>query len=117
MWIAVELPQSAMVTEVQFESNVSGGGRGRGGAPQAPVIGFPRGYSVQVSTDGKTWSKPVAEGKGDGVRTTIAFAPVRATFVRITQTDTVADAPAWSIKSLKARKDSTDAFDSSINYL
>ena len=40
------------------------GGRGRP-AP-APVIGFPRGYTVQVSMDGTTWSKPVAEGKGDG---------------------------------------------------
>ena len=30
-------------------------------------------------------------------RTTITFAPTRAKFVRITQTDDVADAPAWSI--------------------
>ena len=59
----------------------------------APAFGYPRGYSVQVSTDGTTWSKPVAEGKGDGARTTITFAPTRAKMVRITQTDTAADAP------------------------
>jgi mono/diheme cytochrome c family protein len=101
MWFGVELPQPVMVTEVQFESNVSGGGRGRGGAPDGPIIGFPRGYAVQVSTDGKTWSKPVATGKGEGVRTTIAFAPTRAKFIRISQTDAPADAPAWSIKNLR----------------
>ena len=52
-------------------------------------------------TDGKTWSKPVAEGKGEGPRTTITFAPTRAKFVRITQTDSAADAPAWSIRNLR----------------
>ena len=76
----------------------AGGGRGGGGAP---VFGYPRGYSVQVSVDGTTWSKPVAEGKGDGARTTITFAPTRAKMVRITQTDTAADAPNWSIGNLR----------------
>ncbi len=75
----------------------AGGGRGGG----APVFGYPRGYSVQVSVDGTTWSKPVAEGKGDGARTTITFAPTRAKMVRITQTDTAADAPNWSIGNLR----------------
>ena len=62
---------------------------------------YPRGYSVQTSADGKTWSKPVAEGKGDGVRTTITFTPARAKFVRITQTETVSDAPSWSVSNLR----------------
>jgi mono/diheme cytochrome c family protein len=102
MWFTIELPQPATVTELQFESNVGAppGGRGRGGPGGAPVIGFPRKYSVQVSTDGTAWS-PVAEGSGTGVRTTITFAPTRAKFVRITQTDTAADAPPWSIKNLR----------------
>jgi hypothetical protein len=56
---------------------------------------------VQVSLDGKTWSKPVAEGKGEGLHTTIAFAPTRAKFIRITQTETVTDAPAWSVRNLR----------------
>ena len=72
---------------------------GRGGG--APVFGYPRGYSVQVSSTARHWSKPVAEGKGDGARTTITFAPTRAKFVRITQTDTAADAPHWSIGNLR----------------
>jgi hypothetical protein len=114
MWFTVELPQQATVTELQFDSAVSAGrggrggpgapaaaGRGGAGAGAAPVVGYPRGYSVQVSTDGTTWSKPVAEGKGGGPRTMIAFAPVRAKFVRLTQTGSDADAPAWSIRNLR----------------
>ena len=119
MWFAVELPQPTMVTELQFDSMTvsprqgrgraggppagpqAPGGRGPASAMPAPAVGYPRGYSVQVSTDGSTWSQPVAQGKGDGPHTTITFAPVRAKFVRITQTETVSDAPAWSIRNLR----------------
>jgi mono/diheme cytochrome c family protein len=101
MWFAVELPQPAMLTELQFGSAAINDGRGRGGAPAAPVIGFPRGYSVHTSMDGTTWSKPVAEGKGEGARTTITFPPTRAKFIRITQTETVSGAPPWSIRNLR----------------
>jgi mono/diheme cytochrome c family protein len=113
MWFTVELPQPLTISEVQFDSATSGGGRGGRGArgaagrgaqpapPPAPAVGYPRGFSVQVSTDGTTWSKPVAEGKGAGVRTAIAFAPTRAKFVRITQTETAAEAPPWSIRNLR----------------
>ena len=51
--------------------------------------------------DGKKWGKPVAEGKRAGARTTMTFAPVRAKFVRITQTDTTENAPGWSISNLR----------------
>ena len=79
-----------------------GGGRGGlGGGAGTQVVGYPRGYSVQVSTDGTTWSNPVAQGKGEGAHTTITFSPTRAKFIRITQTETVPDAPAWSIRSLR----------------
>jgi mono/diheme cytochrome c family protein len=100
MWFTVELPQPAAVSEIQFESASSAGrgGRGRGAAP---VVGYPRGYTVQVSTDGTTWGQPVVEGKGEGPRTIISFAPVRAKFVRLTQTVSAADAPAWSIRNLR----------------
>jgi mono/diheme cytochrome c family protein len=75
-------------------------GRGSFGGG-TPVVGYPRGYSVQVSTDGTNWSKPVAEGKGEGAHTTITFAPTRAKFLKITQTETPADPAAWSIRSLR----------------
>jgi mono/diheme cytochrome c family protein/glucose/arabinose dehydrogenase len=63
--------------------------------------GYPRGYKVQVSLDGATWSPPVAEGRGNAPTTIIAFAPVRAKFVRITQTAAEDVAPPWSIQRLK----------------
>ena len=100
MWLQVELPQAVMLNEIQFESSAvavveepivpgqpprSGGGRG---APVPTGIGYPRGYQVQVSMDGTTWGNPVAQGAGTGAATTITFAPVRAKFVRITQTQT-----------------------------
>ena len=106
MWFEVALPKPVLVTELQFESASEQGGRGgRGAAPGAapapPAGQYPRSYSVQVSMDGKKWSKPVAEGQGTGPRTTITFAPARARFVRITQTDNIAGAPQWSIRNLR----------------
>jgi mono/diheme cytochrome c family protein len=82
-----------------------GGNRGRGAAatqagPPPPPPGFyPRGYSVQVSTDGKRWSQPVGQGHGSPGLTTVSFKPVQARFVRITAT--VADDAAWSMKNLR----------------
>jgi len=64
------------------------------------IGGYPRGYQVQVSTDGTTWSAPVAEGRGAGRSTVISFAPVQAKFVRITQTASV-DAPPWAVMRLR----------------
>jgi mono/diheme cytochrome c family protein/glucose/arabinose dehydrogenase len=120
MWLQVELPQAVRLTELQFESSAvpivtepivpgapprtggGGGGRGAAGAPAPPPppVGFPRGYQVQVSMDGSTWSAPVAQGAGTGPVTTISFAPVQAKFVRITQTASAPDAPL-AIQRLK----------------
>jgi len=117
MWFQVELPQAAMITEVQFDTGApGGGGRGRGGrgAPQrgaAPgggrggggsVFGsFPIAYKVQLSMDGKTWGAPVAQGTGSPATTIAAFRPVQAKFVRVTQTGTAEDAPAWSVLNFR----------------
>jgi mono/diheme cytochrome c family protein/glucose/arabinose dehydrogenase len=122
MWFQVEFPQAVRLREIQFESGVvapenvsavpgaptrtaAGGGR-RGAnpaepAPPPPLPGYPRGYRVQVSTDGVTWGAPLAEGKGTGVSTRVVFKPVSAKFVRLTQTATTPDAPPWSIQRLR----------------
>jgi hypothetical protein len=42
----------------------------------------------------------VARGEGSAL-TIASFAPVRAKFVRITQTATAANAPAWVIQNLR----------------
>jgi mono/diheme cytochrome c family protein len=116
MWFEAELPQTVLLTELQFDSTASPAGRGGRGAPQpapgpagrgapavaaARAVGYPRAYTVQLSVDGRKWSQPVAEGKGEGAHTTVTFAPTTARFVRITQTDTVAGAPPWSIRNLR----------------
>jgi putative heme-binding domain-containing protein len=87
MWFQVELPEPVTLGEIQLDS--PGGG----------FLGdtSPRGYKVQVSTDGKAWSDPVAEGKGAGPSTRIALKPSPAKFVRITLT--AGDETAvWSIQ-------------------
>jgi len=94
-----------MLTEIEFDSpgagRAGGGGGARGAAPTVPVVPYPRGYRVEVSLNGTVWGKPVAEGKGTGSHTTIAFAPVRAKFVRITQTDTAETATGWSMANMR----------------
>jgi mono/diheme cytochrome c family protein len=114
MWLQIELPQPAVVAGVQFESPAglvdttpavpgaptrTGGGGARGGGP-APQPAFPRGYEVVLSTDGTTWSNPVAQGQGKGVINEIAFAPTRAKFVRIRQTGAAENAP-WTVRRLR----------------
>ena len=103
MWFQVELPEVTRISEIIMETTVpipgrfGGGGRGRGAMPMVP----PAAYSVQVSTDGSTWSAPVAQGAGQNPKTTIAFEPVAAKYVRITQTGTPANPNAgWAIQRL-----------------
>jgi hypothetical protein len=69
-------------------------------APPADSLGYPRGYSVQLSTDGAVWGAPVAQGQGAGPTTVIAFPPARAKFIRITQTAS-GDAPPWTIQRVR----------------
>jgi mono/diheme cytochrome c family protein len=95
MWFQIELPAPVMLTEIEFESPPPGGGRGS----SAAVPTYPRGYRVQLSSDGQQWSRPVAEGKGTGSPTSIPFAPASARFMRITATD--ADASAWVVRNIK----------------
>ena len=87
MWFQIELPAPATLTELQFTSS-------RTGDDAAGGWTFPRRYQVQVSTDGTTWSAPVAEGEGRPGTTVVTFAPVSAKFVRITQTASVENGAA-----------------------
>jgi hypothetical protein len=104
MWFQIELREPALVTEIQFDSPALERPRAGRGAPPAtpppPVFLSPRAYDVQVSADGRKWSKPVASGMPTGSHTTIAFAPARTRFIRIVQTDNIPDAPAWAIRNL-----------------
>lgn len=130
MWFQVELPKASTITEIQFSSPNAGRGGGGGGraaappaaAPGAPAAagggagalvgraggsagaapnpGYPRGYKVETSLNGTTWT-PVATGAGAGATTTITFKPTAAKFVRLTQTATVEAAPPLSIQQFR----------------
>ena len=80
----------------------AGGGPPAGRGTPPPVFGsFPLGYRVQVSMDGKSWSAPVAEGKGSPATTVATFRPVQARFIRVTQTDSGENAPPWSVLNFR----------------
>lgn len=99
MWFQFELPEPVALAEIHFTSG--GGGPARAGGPPPPPMPFPRGYSIQVSMDGTTWSAPVAEGRGSGPSMAIVFTPVRAKFVRITQTADEANGPSWNMQQMQ----------------
>ncbi|MEP6917292.1 MAG: hypothetical protein ABJC89_16695, partial [Acidobacteriota bacterium] len=72
-----------------------GGGRG-GGPGVAPL----REYQIQTSMDGKKWSAPVARGPLSAL-TVAAFAPVKAKFVRITETAAPPNLGPLSIQNIR----------------
>ena len=78
------------------QAPAGGRGGGRGGPPAAAPVG----YSVHVSMDGTTWGKPVAQGTGTPT-TVIAFPPVEATFIRITQTGSALRNEQWAIGQIR----------------
>lgn len=98
MWFQIEMPEPVSLAQIQFVSPSQWRGRGSDAPP--PLQTYPRMYSVQTSLDGETWSEPVAEGAGDHSDVTIAFAPAKARFVRITQHAAADEAP-WSMRELK----------------
>jgi hypothetical protein len=116
MWFQVELPEPATLAEVEFESpamrvvrqGVAANAASNslpGPRPPEPLT-YPRGYRVELSTDGTTWST-AAEGAGGSVVTSVPFKPTRARFVRVTQTATPDGSPAtppgtlWAIQQLR----------------
>jgi len=127
MWWQVELPAPVTVAEIQFDSPAggrgfgigslggggregvvnsteaaAGGGGGRGNAATPPPGLYPRAYRVQVSMDGKTWGRPIAEGAGAAGQTSITFRPVQARFVRISLgPPTEPDPPVWSMLNVR----------------
>lgn len=60
---------------------------------------WPRGYAVQVSADGTTWSDPVASGTGAGAVTAIGLDGTEVRHLRVRLTG-AAD-PWWSVAELR----------------
>jgi putative heme-binding domain-containing protein len=90
MWFAIELPEPMEVFSLRLDA-------------QKSREDFPRGYRVQVSSDGINWSEAVAEGHGSSPEVEIELnAPEPARHVRITQTGR-ADGKYWSIHELSIK--------------
>jgi mono/diheme cytochrome c family protein len=73
------------------------GGGGRGGPPANGPVAF----SLQLSTNGTSWTMPVAQGTGATPTTIMAFRPARAKFVRITQTGQARTNELWAIQQVR----------------
>jgi mono/diheme cytochrome c family protein len=87
MWFQIELPQETEITRLELDAGKS-------------TNDYPRGYEVSLSSDGQSWGKPVATGKGAGVLTEVEFPPAKARFIRIAQTGSV-NGLFWSIHELQ----------------
>jgi glucosylceramidase len=59
---------------------------------------YPRGYTLETSTDGSTWT-PQASGAGTGELTIADFSPTSARYVRVTQTGS--SGSWWSVADLR----------------
>ena len=71
-WLVIELPEPVKVAEIDLDTQASPGD-------------WPKRYEVQTSEDGKTWSKPIAKGKGSKGTSRIAFEPVTTRWLKVTQ--------------------------------
>ena len=72
---------------------------GRGGPP-VPIAG-PVAYTLQVSMDGTPGARRSRRAPAPTPTTVIAFAPVQAKFVRITQTGAAAGTEQWAIAQVR----------------
>ena len=87
MWFQVELPEVSTVNRILLDS--AGSSRD-----------YPRGYEVQASLDGKTWTKPISKGAGRNPVSDIIFPTTQAKYLKITQTGS-APSLYWSIHEMQ----------------
>lgn len=111
MWFQIELPTPAMLTEIHFKSQPISRGWREGSPPPIPTC--PKQFDVEVSMDGKQWTKVISNGVGTGSATTIRFNAVQSRFVRMTLTTSEAVVhgerrgkpfdfePVWTMRELK----------------
>ena len=86
MWFMIEFPKTTTVGSILLDSSRS-------------RDDYPRGYKVEASDDGESWSKPLATGLGRKGMTEINFQKVRTKYIRITQTVQTSN-KFWSIHEL-----------------
>ncbi len=96
MWFGIELPELVRVSSVVLDAQ---------GSPDD----YPRGYVVHVSSDGRDWGKPVAQGRGtQGIHAIEMSVPRPIKHIRITQTGSDRG-KYWSIHDLAIKGISASA--------
>jgi len=88
-WFQVDMGSPQSVYQIVLDATNNGGD-------------YPRGYQVNVSTDGVNWGNPVATGAGSSAVTPISFSPVMARYIRVTQTTSGVSGGWWSIDEFNA---------------
>ncbi|TCK80760.1 DUF7133 domain-containing protein [Albibacterium bauzanense] len=97
MWFQIEMPVETTISGLEFDSP---GARTQGTTPPTTLETYPREFIIQVSMDGNTWTQ-VAQGKGSSRKTWIPFKPVKAKYVKITQTATAENESPWRMQAMK----------------
>ena len=82
MWFEIELSETQRVSRLKLESS---------GSP----LDYPRGYVVQVSTDGNTWQEAARRDQNEG-ELAVSFSPRLVRYLRVEQTGR-SDRWWWSI--------------------
>ena len=87
MWFTIDLKMETLVGGLRLDAAKSRND-------------YPRGYQIAFSNDGRTWSAPVAPGKGTTSMTEVFFKPRKTRHIRITQTGSV-NGLFWSIHEME----------------
>ena len=84
MWFQVEFPTMVTLTELHFKSPPISRGWRPGSPP--PIQTCPKGYNVETSDDGNTWTTVIANGEGTRQTNVIPLNGAKGKFLRITLT-------------------------------
>jgi glucosylceramidase len=84
-WLQIDLGSAQTIRRVVLDTGADRGD-------------YPRGYTLETSTDGSTWTTQ-AQGTGSGQLTTIDFPATSARYVRVTQTGS--SGSWWSVADLR----------------
>ncbi|HTJ79864.1 MAG TPA: discoidin domain-containing protein [Rariglobus sp.] len=88
-WFQVDMGAVNTLTQLIMDAGASGGD-------------YPRGYQVNVSSDGVNWGTPVATGAGYAAVTAVNLPPQTVRYIRITQTGS-APVNYWSLSEFNTQ--------------
>lgn len=102
MWYQIELPELMNISEIHYNATPIS----RGWRPDAPppLHTYPRGYILEVSTDGNSW-KEIENGKGEKADVSLLFEPIETKYIRMRLTENFGPQEdreiPWSIRQMK----------------